>query len=172
MSELSELMQAEGLTPPRIRFLAPTVTQVLDPWSTDDIRDWIATTLTEGDQNKYSVALTYAFGIRGQTGKAALLAQRRQMARDGENWDVSDDTLMRWERRGIELLIDDLFDRREATPEERPGLVAQADELKSEVGRAIDQMKSYGTNQAALDDLKELEELQRTIEALRARLAD
>lgn len=170
ISELSELMQAEGLTAARVRFFAPTATKLLNDVSPEYVVNEIANTLTSAEQNKYTVALTYAFGIRGQLGPDALLSNRRQNVRDLEQWDVSDDTLRRWERRGIELLIDRLFDRYTNSAKPSSDALEKVIELQANLEQMMKRTLELGPS--AADEVRGVKDMIKSAALLRKRIEE
>lgn len=129
-SELSELIQDEGLHPARVGRFAPNIMKAMrtENWhhATDGIKDdcWAL------GESKYAVALRAAFGITVYA--ESLTLRRSNLLDSGDFPNVSEATLRRWEKIAIKQLAQLLADRTTADTGFSPWMMGTA--LVREIG--------------------------------------
>lgn len=102
---LAELIQDEGLIEVRVHHLFGVADSSFSTVNPEKIIEDIKLVLSSIIADKSKIALEYAFGLEGQVRYNGGLSDRRAELREkGGVFNVSVDTLRRWESRALELL--------------------------------------------------------------------
>lgn len=103
--DLSALIQDQGLTPTRLEAYGANIIQIFGFLPAADIDKIVREAVLEMPQDKYTWALAYALGTeRNLIEDSGRLTDRRAFLMKQDGFDVSEDTLRRWERRAIKTL--------------------------------------------------------------------
>jgi hypothetical protein len=99
--DLLALIQDDGLTEARLEIFGEKIKGAYFSGDLGYVREKVVLNLEDMEQDRNSIALSYALGI---SSKARALSDRRSELKVQKGFQVSDDTLRRWERRAMRVL--------------------------------------------------------------------
>lgn len=100
--DLAGLIQDEGLTPSRMQIYGQGIMRLYGSTNARYVVRCVTELAEEMEQDQYSKALASALGI---TSGGSTLSERREfLTLTKKNFDKSEDTLRRWERRAMKVL--------------------------------------------------------------------
>lgn len=104
--DLASLIQDDGLTPQHVQRSADVIFKAVGSTDPEQVLNVIVRALDDMEQDKYTWALRNALGVN--TTRPTNLSERRAAFLEGDDFQISEATLRRWERKAMAVLARNL----------------------------------------------------------------